>query len=85
MRKSVIGIAVPPYWAMASSGPRLAGIRVPTLVLNARNDPFLPEQDLLAATREVSPDVLLEFPRSAGHVGFSRDWLPQRLLDFLLP
>ncbi len=73
------------YWAEASSAPRLAGIRVPTLVLNARNDPFLPEQDLLAATREASPDVLLEFPRSGGHVGFSRDWLPQRLLDFLLP
>jgi hypothetical protein len=73
------------YWAMASSAPHLAGIRVPTLVLNARNDPFLPEQDLLAATREVSADVLLEFPRSGGHVGFAHGWLPQRLLDFLLP
>ncbi|MEO8717554.1 MAG: alpha/beta fold hydrolase, partial [Burkholderiales bacterium] len=30
------------YWARASSGPWLEHIRVPTLVLNARNDPFLP-------------------------------------------
>ena len=73
------------YWSAASSAPHLAGIRVPTLVLNARNDPFLPEHDLLAATREASPDVLLEFPRSGGHVGFAHEWLSQRLLSFLLP
>ena len=72
------------YWAAASSAPRLQDIRVPTLVLNARNDPFLPEQDLLAATRKVSADVLLEFPRSGGHVGFAHEWLSRHLLDFLL-
>ena len=74
------------YWGAASSAPYLKAIRVPTLLLNARNDPFLPEQDLLAATRDVSPSVLLEFPRTGGHVGFPGrgDWLPRRLLDFLL-
>jgi predicted alpha/beta-fold hydrolase len=74
------------YWAAASSAPYLKSIRLPTLLLNARNDPFLPEQDLLAATREVSPSLLLEFPHTGGHVGFParRDWLPRRLLDFLL-
>jgi len=78
------------YWSAASSAPWLAGIRVPTLVLNARNDPFLPEQDLLAATRDAAPDLLLEFPHTGGHVGFAsgfplrQDWLPKRLLDFLL-
>jgi predicted alpha/beta-fold hydrolase len=79
------------YWSAASSGPYLHGIRVPTLVLNARNDPFLPEHDLVAATRNPAPSVLLEFPRTGGHVGFlggpfpgSHDWLPQRLLRFLL-
>ena len=30
------------YWARSSSAPWLARIRVPTLVLNARNDPFMP-------------------------------------------
>ena len=79
------------YWTAASSGPWLERIRVPTLVINARNDPFLPEQDLLAATRDPSPSLLLEFPHTGGHVGFlsgpfpgRHDWLPQHLLDFLL-
>ena len=80
------------YWSSASSGPYLDGIRVPTLLLNARNDPFLPEQDLLAATRKTSRSTVLEFPDTGGHVGFlsgpfpgRHDWLAQRLLHFLLP
>jgi uncharacterized protein len=72
------------YWSTAASGPYLARIRVPTLLLNARNDPFLPEHALVAAAREASPDVLLEFPSTGGHVGFRHDRLAQRLLGFLL-
>jgi uncharacterized protein len=74
------------YWSAASSGPYLEHIRVPTLLLNARNDPFLPEHALLAAARKAAPCVLLEFPRSGGHAGFpagGRPWLPQRLMEFL--
>ncbi len=72
------------YWARASSGPWLAGIRVPTLVLNARNDPFLPET-ALDAIGAVPPNVVLEFPRSGGHAGFPGRgrWLARRVLDFL--
>jgi uncharacterized protein len=77
------------YWSTASSGPWLENIRVPTLVLNARNDPFLPEQALLAAARKAAPCVVLEFPRTGGHVGFvsgpfpgRHGWLPQRLFQF---
>ena len=73
------------YWSEAASGPWLAKIRVPTLLLNARNDPFLPEHALLAAARDAAPCVLLEFPRSGGHVGFRHAWLAQRLLEFLDP
>lgn len=73
------------YWSEAASGPWLGKIRVPTLLLNARNDPFLPEHALLAAARDAAPCVLLEFPRSGGHVGFRHAWLAQRLLDFLDP
>lgn len=57
------------YWARASSKPILGEIRIPTLVLNARNDPFLPSQHL-PGPREVSDDVLLEQPEHGGHVGF---------------
>jgi predicted alpha/beta-fold hydrolase len=73
------------YWSTASSGPWLERIRVPTLLLNARNDPFLPEPALLAAARKAAPCVLLEFPRTGGHVGFGHPWLAQRLLNFLDP
>jgi predicted alpha/beta-fold hydrolase len=73
------------YWGAASSGPWLEHIRVPTLLLNARNDPFLPEHALLAAARKAAPCVVLEFPRTGGHVGFHHGWLANRLLDFLEP
>jgi hypothetical protein len=73
------------YWSTASSGPWLERIRVPTLLLNARNDPFLPEHALLAAAQKAAPCVLLEFPPSGGHVGFAHSWLARRLLDFLDP
>jgi hypothetical protein len=80
------------YWSAASSGPWLERIRVPTLLINARNDPFLPEQELLAAARKAAPCVVLEFPRTGGHAGFlagpfpgHHRWLATRLLQFLEP
>jgi predicted alpha/beta-fold hydrolase len=76
------------YWTRASSKPLLRHIAVPTLVLNARDDPFLPEE-ALPATHEVSPVVTVEFPPKGGHVAFVSgpfpghiDWLPRRLLHF---
>jgi predicted alpha/beta-fold hydrolase len=80
------------YWESASCGAYLETIAVPTLVLNARNDPFLPEQALLEAARKAARCVVLEFPRTGGHAGFlsapfpgRRDWLPRHLFDFLDP
>lgn len=75
------------YWQQANSRPFLTSIKLPTLLINARNDPFLPEQDL-PGTDEVSPHVVLEFPRHGGHGGFAsphnrQDWLPERILCFL--
>lgn len=70
------------YWNSASSGRWLERVRVPTLVLNARNDPFLPEPALLAATRRVAPCVTLELPRRGGHVGFDGEWLANRVAEF---
>lgn len=70
------------YWNSSSSGAWLEHIAVPTLVLNARNDPFLPEADLLAASGRPAPSVLLEFTPRGGHVGFPATWLAQRLIRF---
>jgi len=76
------------YWTQSSSKPWLKNIKVPTLLINARNDPFLPES-ALPDPSEVSDAVALEFPRAGGHVGFVAgkfpghiDWLPRRVMDF---
>lgn len=76
------------YYTRASSKPVLGGIAVPTLLLNARDDPFMPDW-ALPTEREVSAVVKLEFPSHGGHVGFVTgpfpghiEWLSQRLLHF---
>ena len=76
------------YWRRASSKPWLAAIRLPTLLLNAQNDPFMPPHTL-PHSDQVGASVTLDFPREGGHVGFvtgsipgKLDWLPQRLLHF---
>ena len=75
------------YWHRASAKHVLGDIRVPTLVLNARNDPFLPARHL---PRSAADAVILEYPAEGGHVGFatgrlpgSLDWLPRRIVRFL--
>jgi Predicted hydrolase of the alpha/beta-hydrolase fold len=76
------------YWAKSSSKRQLRNIRVPTLLLNARNDPFLPAAALPEAG-EVSQSVILEYPEAGGHVGFVSgrfpgdfEWLPRRIFNF---
>lgn len=76
------------YWRRASSKPLLRRIAVPTLILNARNDPFLPAS-ALPGPDEVSPMVTREFPAHGGHVGFvaagpdGDGWMPRRVVGFL--
>ncbi|NPT54342.1 YheT family hydrolase [Paraburkholderia elongata] len=77
------------YWSSATTRPLLPGIVVPTLVLNARNDPFLPAE-ALPAQHEVSAFVELDQPRHGGHAGFMTgpfpgrlDWLSRRVLGYL--
>jgi len=76
------------YWTRASAKPVLGRIRVPTLLLNARNDPFLPEA-ALPGPSEVSGAVRVEFPDEGGHAGFVSapfpgdiDWMPRRVTAF---
>lgn len=77
------------YWTRASSKPGLKDVAVPTLVLNAKNDPFLPAW-ALPTQAQVSPDVLLHFPEKGGHVGWPASgfpghtrWLTDRVFHFL--
>lgn len=57
------------YWLRASAKPQLARIRIPALVLNALNDPFVPAT-CLPTVAEVGASVRLWQPRQGGHVGF---------------
>ena len=79
------------YWTRASSKPWLQEIALPTLVLNALNDPFVPGASLPGPS-DVGAAVTLETPATGGHVGFvggaypgSLDWFVSRLLSFLAP
>jgi predicted alpha/beta-fold hydrolase len=64
------------YWARCSAKPGLADMRhVPALVLNARNDPFIPAA-CLPTRVEVGPAVTLWQPPEGGHVGFPAGRFP---------
>ena len=76
------------YWRRASAKPWLPAIRLPALLINAQNDPFMPA-GVLPGAAEVAAATIREFPRAGGHVGFvsgslpgNLDWLPQRILYF---
>ncbi len=76
------------YWTQSSSKRWLAHINTPTLVLNARNDPFLPEAALPGPDLG-STQLELHQPAQGGHVGFvtgpwpgNLGWLPRRIERF---
>ncbi len=78
------------YWARSSSRAFLERIRVPALLVNALDDPFLAPPCYPAAEAERSRYFHLETPRSGGHVGFvaagpDRRWMEWRALEFLAP
>lgn len=74
------------YWRRASARPWLGGIAMPTLVLNAANDPFVPAA-AWPDPQALPSAVRFECPQQGGHVGFlagrwpgSQDWLAARVL-----
>ena len=79
------------YWARASAKPHLRRIRIPALLLNARNDPFVPAVSL-PRPHEVAPSVTLWQPAHGGHVGFPGGrfpgdvkTMPAAVADWLAP
>ena len=67
------------YWARGSAKPHLRRIRIPALLLNARNDPFVPAS-CLPAPHEVGHCVTLWQPAHGGHVGFPAGAPPGHVL-----
>lgn len=78
------------YYTKCSSIHFVNNIRIPTLVVNAKNDPFL-SQDCFPSERfKDHESVSFEFPEKGGHVGFSSFgekglyWSEKRALAFIL-
>jgi len=77
------------YWDRCSSKPLIERITVPTLIVNALDDPFLSPGCFPRAEAERSRTVWLETPSGGGHVGFrgagDRDsyWHERRAVAFL--
>ena len=78
------------YYAKASALPFIGRIRVPTLIIHAADDPFIPVAPLLKPSMKSNPHVLVVTPAHGGHVAFlgitsqseDRFWAENRLLDF---
>jgi predicted alpha/beta-fold hydrolase len=76
------------YYEKCSSIGYLDEISVPTLIVNAKNDPFLPEQCYPTLSLSKHSYITFEAPDHGGHVGFSQInksntyWSEQRAIDF---
>lgn len=79
------------YYTTASSRQYLGAIQVPTLIVHAKDDPFMTE-DVIPKVMELSEYVKLEVTEAGGHVGFVGGkypwkpvyWLEERVPKFLM-
>jgi uncharacterized protein len=77
------------YYAAASAKSVVDRIRVPTLVITAEDDPFVPIRAIRASGIERNPVVRFNAPAHGGHCGFisresgaNRFWAEPRIVDF---
>ena len=63
------------YWNRGSAKPHLDQVGIPALVVNARNDPFVPAS-CLPRQSDVGRHVTLWQPAHGGHVGFPQGRMP---------
>lgn len=78
------------YYSRASSRQYLHAIETPTLIVHARDDPFM-APDVVPESHELSPTTVLEISERGGHVGFvhgrwpwqTRYWLEKRIPVYL--
>lgn len=79
------------YYTRSSSLPLISRIRVPTLIIHAEDDPFIPFDSLRHPSIGANPALILLAPAHGGHVGFVSDgntagedrfWAENRLIEF---
>lgn len=78
------------YWAKNSSKQFIPSIKIPSLIINAKDDPFLPASCYPVEEAKNNPDVHLMMPEFGGHVGFSTRlnlkghlWCDEMVIRFL--
>jgi predicted alpha/beta-fold hydrolase len=75
------------YYRGASAAPTLSGLRRPSLILSAEDDPFVPVS-MFAAHRGASAQLTLTHPKTGGHCGYwaarrPRFWAAEAALAFI--
>ena len=78
------------YWQKASSKPYLPQIKIPSLLINAKDDTFLSKECYPFDEANESSYFYLEVPEYGGHVGFmssfqpsENTWLEHRIETFI--
>jgi predicted alpha/beta-fold hydrolase len=75
------------YWAQSSSLFFLSQIKIPSLLVNALDDPFLTPECFPFDVAENNEHLFLETPQHGGHVGFISSsliyWAEERVISFL--
>ena len=77
------------YYSRSSAGPLLAGVRVPTLLLTARDDPLVPSS--MFSRYSLPAPIELRIVPYGGHMGFvacagkdpDRHWMDWRLVEWV--
>ncbi|MDN5217322.1 alpha/beta fold hydrolase [Fulvivirgaceae bacterium BMA12] len=77
------------YYSKCSAINFVDAIRIPTLIVNAKNDPFLPAECYPAEKLKSHPHVYFEMPDKGGHVGFAvfgepYYWSERRAVEFIM-
>ena len=70
------------YYRKSSSAGFINAVQRPTLVLHARDDPFLPAS-AVPDKHDCGPGITLEIPEHGGHIGFVTDPLPGMIRPWL--
>ncbi|TVP77188.1 MAG: alpha/beta fold hydrolase [Puniceicoccaceae bacterium] len=77
------------YWSQSSCRHALDQIAIPTLLINALDDPFLTPSCFPHKAAETNPNFLLDTPNHGGHIGFIEFnkaqlyWSERRTTSFL--
>jgi len=77
------------FYKSVSPDNWMPSIAIPTLIINALNDPLLGPACYPTSLAENKPEIFLEMPKFGGHTGFVKSsqeftWAEYRILDFHL-